>query len=265
MRTLLTLFILCTPLSIFSQNIKPKEWVIDSVNETSYNIRILNDTTMMLAMTYKMEFSFEKVVVTDSLERDSAKNNLQTVSIKKHIDIIKERFKTNEFKRDSTLKALYLSPIPDFDAPDTSGFVHRPMQYRGRVLFLHFFQFWDNSFENEIPVLNKLIDTYHKDGFDILSFVDIYFSDTERRVLREKPVHFPLVINARTFTKQFLPLRTSIPYIVLVDKMGRFRYFYINNELIAEKRTVQKDGSVLREKINTDFGLGEKIKALLQE
>ncbi len=198
MRYLILLFTATTlPLSILGQTGKTKEWVIDSVNEISHNISIFNDTTVVLAMTHKMEYTFEKIMITDSLERDSAKNNLLTESTKKYIGIVKERFKINAIKHDSTLKALYLSPIPDFDAPDTSGFVHRPIQYRGRVLLLHFFQFWDYSFENEIPVLNTLIDKYQKDGFEILSFMDISIGESERRILREKPVHFPLVMNAR--------------------------------------------------------------------
>jgi hypothetical protein len=261
--------ILFTPLSILAQgNSLPQLTFVDSVaQDTIYYNHFINkkDSTISLRFQYKTEMAFFSFKIYDSLQIDSVKQGLLSTQIKHKIIDYKNKTKLEITKRDSTIKALTLSLIPDFDAPDTSGFKHRPSQYLGRVLILHFFNFWDYSFNNEIPVLNNLIDRYHGQGLEILSFVDIGLTDSEKRFLSEKPVHFPLITHARRFMQQFLPIRKSTPYLVIVDKLGRFRYFYINNELNKRRETMQNDGSMLISKISTDYGLEEKIKLLLSE
>jgi peroxiredoxin len=220
-----------------------------------------------------MRFDPIKIQTTLPSEVDSLKKKILPYRFKKEYPkakFINERL-LREQKRDSITRSLINKPIPDFDAPDTEGITHRPKSYEGRVLVLHFWNFWDYSFDNEIPVLNELIEKYHREGLEILSFTDLELGESEKAILQKHPIHYPLIQNARSFMYQFIKLNYYIvPYIIIADKKGNMRYFYINGELNNKKgRTeYQPNGDIIeyisRDK-NNKFGLEEKILSLLKE
>ena len=129
--TLTLLFFAVYPLSILAQM---------EVQFSTYR-----DTTQVIFFSYPDgDSSFDMFVSTDSMLLDSIKKKICPFTIL-------EKEKKRKIKRDNTIKALINSPVPDFEAPDTMGRVHHPANYRGRVLLLHFWNFWDLSFEKEIP------------------------------------------------------------------------------------------------------------------
>ena len=143
-----------------------------------------------------------------------------------------EDHRKQKLKRETQLKALKNMPVPDFDAVDTAGIKHRPSDYRGRVLVLYFWGFWNHSFESEIPHLNKIIEKYEKNGLATLSFVDISILKDEKEHLIKNPVRFPIVENADKFTHNFLPLDyISTPFFIIVDKQGNMQYFYVDRQV----------------------------------
>jgi thiol-disulfide isomerase/thioredoxin len=167
-------------------------------------------------------------------------------------------------KRDSFLKKAEGMPVPNFEARDTAGLIHRPSQYRGRVLILHFWNFWEYSFQNEIPKLNAIAEKYRKDGVEILSFVDLTLGDSEKKTLEKTPINFPITDNAYKFSAEFLPVRLNRPFLIFVDKQGRMRFFMTEEKLnIVRSNVNQKyvDGTKLRE----DYSLDDKILQLLKE
>ena len=235
---LLYLFLLLLPLPILAQTDRLKSQLEREKVTKFYRPMTMRDSSVIgFSVNYQdyTEFYFikasKRVSLTDSLKKDFLPTDLRDTLFN-----IRQRLKLKYHIRDSTIKAMFGQPIPDFDARDTMGLVHRPANYRGRVLLLHFFNFWDSSFENEIPVLNNLIERYHNQGLEILSFMDIGITDTERRWLKEKPINHPLITNARVFMKKFIPVDKQAPYVVLVDKMGNFRYCYLNNVINHDKR-----------------------------
>ena len=119
--------------------------------------------------------------------------------------------KKNRIIQDSIIKTRVGERVPDFDAKDTEGYPHRPSMYHDRILILHFWNFWDNSFRNEIPVLNAIVEKYRSDGVEVLSFTDVKIKESERKYLKEYPIHFPLVENSWKFADDFLSMQIWRP------------------------------------------------------
>jgi peroxiredoxin len=208
--TLIAIFFVSIPLNIFAQM---------EVSFSTYK-----DTVQTIMFTYPDgDMSFDILTTTDSLVIDSIKRKICPY-------YILEKEKKRKAKRDLAIKAIINSPVPDFEAPDTIGFVHRPANYRGRVLILHFWNFWDDSFQQEIPILNSMIEKYRKDGLEILSFMDIKMGDSERNKLKKEPLDFALIPNAWQFSDQFLKISKTKPYMVLIDKNGLVRHLFINHK-----------------------------------
>jgi peroxiredoxin len=208
--TLIVLLFTGIPLSIFGQ--------------IKFEIITIRDSMYIAAFNYTDgEHNIISFVTKDSSEVDSLKKGLC-------IFRVFEQEKKRKTKRENTLKAIINSPIPDFEAPDTMGMVHHPSSYRGRVLILHFWDFWDFSFEKEIPFLNRLIEKYRKDGLEILSFMDIKIGDSERKKLKKESLDFTLIPNSWQFSDQFLNINKSKPYVILIDKRGNIRHLFINHK-----------------------------------
>ena len=192
----------------------------------------------------------------DSLKRGLIPYTLNQLFEKQHRDYV--------HKRDSIFKKLEGLPVPDFEARDTAGLMHRPANYRGRVVLLHFWRFWDYSFQNEVPRLNEIIEKYRKDGVEILSFVDLSLEKSEKAYLEQHPVLFPIIENADKFGDIFLPIRVNKPYIVFVDKYGRMRYFLTQEDLTFVKSNINE--KVMAAEIKPiSYKLEDKILQLLKE
>jgi peroxiredoxin len=248
------------PLSIRAQT--------DSFKVVQFYDRIkgIPDSTIAgFTISYEDDFAFYSFKIDNTMTADSVKKGLLSDFHKEKMNKIRENMKRKQIERDSTLKVLINTPIPDFDARDTMGLVHRPANYRGRVLLLHFFNFWDSSFDNEIPVLNNLMERYNAKGLEILSFMDIGITDSERKWLKEKPINFPLITDARLFMRKFLPVTKQTPYVVLVDKAGNFRYFYLKGVINANKRQAANGKMGEKERLITFDDWEEKIVHLLEE
>jgi peroxiredoxin len=208
--TLIVLFFTLTPLSIFSQ--------------MEIKFSTMRDSMSVVTFFYADgDMSFDMIGLKDSMAFDSIKKNLCPYAIL-------EKEKRRKIKRDNILKTIINSPVPDFEAPDTLGTVHHPSNYRGRVLILHFWNFWDYSFEKEIPILNKMIEKYRKDGLEVLSFMDIEIGDSERKKLKKESLDFTLIPNSWQFSDQFLKINKSKPYMILIDKSGIIRHLFINHK-----------------------------------
>ena len=194
-------------------------------------------------------------------EQDSLKRGLIPYALNQ---IIHKQQRDYVHQRDSIFKKLDGLPVPDFEARDTAGLVHRPANYRGRVVLLHFWDFWDYSFQNEVPRLNEIIEKYRKDGVEILSFVDLSLEKSEKEHLQKYPVLFPIIENADKFGDIFLPIRVNKPYIVFVDKYGRMRYFLTQEDMRIVTSNVNEKVKTATIKPIT-YNLEDKIIQLLKE
>ena len=169
--------------------------------------------------------------------------------------------KKNRARQDSILKTLVGIHVPDFDAKDTEGYPHRPSMYHDRILILHFWNFWDNSFRNEISVLNAIVEKYRQDGVEVLSFTDVKIGESERKYLKEYPIHFPLVENSWKFADEFLSMQIWRPYIIIVDKYGKMRYFYKHADLVKISSNINEKFTEIKQ---PTYDFEEKIRQLLR-
>ena len=158
-------------------------------------------------------------------------------------------------KRNSLFQNMIYKPVPEFKAKDTEGYAQSVSSYHGRVLVLHFWSFWSNSFHDEIPELNRLMDKYSKDGLAVLSFTSLPIKDEEKLKLKENSLKFPLIEDAHKFPDDFFQMKLMRPCIVIVDKNGMMRYFY-------DGQLIHKDRKNSEEKLIYDFE--EHIKNLLK-
>ncbi len=192
------------------------------------------------------------------LEKDSLKKGIIPFSI---TDGWEEEHKKNMLRRDSLLKTMVGKPVPDFDAKDTEGYTHPPHLYRGRVLILHFWSFWDYSFYNEIPTLNQLAEKYQQDGVQILSFVNMPLGESEKAHLKTHPLAFPLVDNAYKFSNNFLLPNLWTPFIVIIDKNGMMRHFYMSDNLTTIRSHLNEKAVDIK---RPTYDFEEKILELLK-
>ena len=194
-------------------------------------------------------------------ERDSLKRG--SIPYKMQVQMDKERREYAQKLKDF-LKKTENTPVPNFEARDTSGFTHRPSSYQGHVWLIHFWRFWDYSFQNELPRLNEMVEKYGKDGVKVLSFVDLSLGDAEKKYLTEHPVYFPIIENAQKFSRAFLDFDLGMPYIVFVDKYGKIRYFTTSDEMTAVRSNVNEK-AMDKQKKPVVYNFEERVLQLLKE
>ena len=157
-------------------------------------------------------------------EMDSLRKGIASSYLKERIE---SSFKAQQAKRDSFIQSNIINkPIPDFDARDTMGFLHRPSMYQGRVWLVHFWHFWDNSFQYEIPELNAVIDSLRGEGVEILSFMNYGLGESEKSYLLKKTIRFPIIENSEKFGNTIFGTYFPRPFVGIIDKKGICRYFY---------------------------------------
>ena len=218
------------------------------------------------AQTYKSQgevITFPKgtQINTDGLtdlEKDTLKNGSIPFALLQKWEQVGKR---NQIIQDSIIKTRIGERVPDFDAKDTEGYPHLPSMYHDRILILHFWNFWDNSFRNEISVLNEIVEKYRQDGVEVLSFTDVKIGESERKYLKENPIHFPLVENSWKFADEFLSMQIWRPYIIIVDKYGKMRFFYKHKDLVKIKSNINEKYTKIKPHT---YDFEEKIKELLR-
>ncbi len=196
-------------------------------------------------------------------ERDSLRKGIITPEMTVKFEKMKQIEKT---KRDSFIQNKILNhPIADFDARDTMGLMHRPSMYQGRVWIVHFWHFWDYSFQYEIPELNAVVDSLRGEGVEILSFINYSLGESEKRYLHDHPIRFPIVENSDKFGNAFFGTFFTRPIVAIIDKKGICRYFYDNYNLQGVKSGHRNELLEENKRNQPTYDFMEKVKSLLRE
>lgn len=197
-------------------------------------------------------------------ERDSLQKSIASPAILEKLDRIMKR---EDYRRDSIIKNHIINtPISDFDARDTEGVLHRPAMYRGRVWLIHFWNFWDNSFQYEIPDLNAVVDSLRGEGVEVLSFMSYQLGESEKKYMLDRPIRFPIIENSEGFGNQLFGAFFPRPYIAIIDKRGVFRYFYDGQKLHLGFKFGHRNELLEENKKNQPtYDFMEKVKLLLKE
>ena len=110
-------------------------------------------------------------------------------------------------------------------------------QMKGNVALIHFWATWNKSSIEELPRIKGLYDTYHAQGFEVISISDDKTPMLAEAFLEKNPLPWPQQWHP---SREDFDLR-SLPALWLVDKQGIVR------DVNAQKGTEQKIEKLLAE------------------
>jgi hypothetical protein len=223
--------------------------------------------TFILFMCFSSLLSAQRHTNGVSLTQEEI-DSFRTGKASKYLqDRIERNFKAAQAYRDSIIRTKILNqPIADFDARDTSGLVHRPSMYRGRVWIAYFWEFWENPFQYELPSLNTVVDSLRGEGVEVVSFLNARLGESEKKYLVDRPINFPIIENSEKFGDAFLGMSFQRPVVCIIDKKGVCRYFYDARTLQFGFKFEHKNELLDENKPKMpSYDFLEKVKSLLLE
>ncbi len=112
-------------------------------------------------------------------------------------------------------------PAPDFLLPRVDGGRMRLAELRGKVVLVHFWATWCVACRHEMPQIQRLAETYGRDGLVVLGVnVDRGNLDAVRAFLRERNVRFPSVLDPDGAVRNCYAVR-ALPTSYLIGRDGR--------------------------------------------
>lgn len=138
------------------------------------------------------------------------------------------------------------SAAPDFTLKSVEGENLKLSEYRGEVVLINFWASWCGPCRQEMPVLSELHNKYKALGFTVLGVNVEEDSSKARKLLRELPVSFPVLLdNESVVSKQYDVV--AMPSTVLVDRDGNMRYLHKGYKPGLEDVYLQQVRDLLRE------------------
>ena len=110
-------------------------------------------------------------------------------------------------------------PAIPFQAPDTEGHLHLLEHFRGQILILQFWDIVSQPCLDQIPGLNRLVETYEDRGVAVLGFVNEYGSDLQQ-FLERNEVQYPVIPNSADFGREAYGGHLGIPRLFVIDQYG---------------------------------------------
>lgn len=105
---------------------------------------------------------------------------------------------------------------PDFTLPDPDGQKLSLKSFRGKAILLNFWATWCISCQWEMPEMEKLYQTYKRDGFVVLAVsIDQQGPDAVKQFLQKSGLTFPTVIDQEgTVARQYGVRGLPITYFI---------------------------------------------------
>ncbi len=114
-------------------------------------------------------------------------------------------------------------PAPNLQAPSlTDNKTLQLSQYQGQVIYLDFWASWCPPCAQSFPVLNKLRNELHDQGFEVIGVNLDKEPAKALEFLKAYPVQFPLVSDAQGVWPQQYGVK-GMPYAYLIDRQGTVR------------------------------------------
>jgi peroxiredoxin len=112
-------------------------------------------------------------------------------------------------------------PFPvDFTLPDLHGNSIRLSDFRGQVVLVNFWATWCSPCRAEMPSMEALYQSYHRQGFAILAISsDLQGSEGVKPFVQEYRLSFPVLLDPGNVVGTHLQVR-GIPTSYLLDKQG---------------------------------------------
>jgi cytochrome c biogenesis protein CcmG/thiol:disulfide interchange protein DsbE len=120
----------------------------------------------------------------------------------------------------AVLAADARKPAAAFTLEDDSGKPLALSDLQGKVVLLNFWATWCHGCKTELPWFSEFAKTYGKSGLAVVgASTDKDGWKVVRPYLRQKPVHFPVVLAPAELTDSYH--LEAMPMTILIDRRGR--------------------------------------------
>lgn len=109
-------------------------------------------------------------------------------------------------------------------------------QYQGKTILTYFWATWCKSCVAEVPMLKALQEKY-KDKNVVLVGIAVDNTDKVKQFVKDNQITYPILIggdDALALSKDLGNLVTGLPFMVMIDKQGKFAAKFLG-ELNQEK------------------------------
>ena len=111
---------------------------------------------------------------------------------------------------------------PDFVLPRLDGSVQKLSNYRGKVVIVNLWATWCPPCLEELPLLNRIQETYGPRGVAVLGLAGDDDPQTVRDFIARNPVAFDVLLDVGGEVGTSYGI-TGYPETFIVDREGRFR------------------------------------------
>jgi len=112
---------------------------------------------------------------------------------------------------------------PDFSLRALDGKRVKLSDYEGKVVLLSFWATWCAPCKQELPILQRLLDKYEKDGLVVLAVnIDDPKTVAEvRRFVADRKLRMPVLLDGDSKVLGRFNPRHSLPFLQAIDREGR--------------------------------------------
>lgn len=115
------------------------------------------------------------------------------------------------------------SKAPNFSLRTLQGKRIQLSDYEGKVVLLSFWATWCAPCKQELPILQRLLDRYGKDGLEVLAInIDDPKTVAEvRRFVADRRLKMPIPLDGDSKVLGRFNPRHSLPFLQAIDREGR--------------------------------------------
>ncbi|HTY48626.1 MAG TPA: TlpA disulfide reductase family protein [Steroidobacteraceae bacterium] len=117
------------------------------------------------------------------------------------------------------------APAPVFNLPARDGTIVDLAKLRGQVVMINFWASWCGPCRQEMPLLEKIYEQYHKFGFTLLGVNVEPDSAAAAGFLKQTPVTFPILFDTKSLVSNLYNV-SGMPSSAFIDRQGNLRLLH---------------------------------------
>lgn len=118
------------------------------------------------------------------------------------------------------------SEAPNFTLKSNSGKNLKLSEHRGEVVMINFWATWCGPCRQELPLLNRIHDQYHKSGFTLFGVNIDDRTQAAQDMARQLGLRFPVLFDTDKRVSRLYDVN-AMPSTVLIDRDGKIRYIHL--------------------------------------